>query len=133
MPKNAVLASLAVLALGVAGYLMYATASTGPLPSTYTAKAWSFSTNSEVEITYGATETEPFTCPETGNKTAYRLYYCMDEEIKVVPKLTERDGTYVISGYMECPVCGSKNLMAYDPELFPETADAEIVLPKQHP
>ena len=133
MPKNAVLSGIAVVAVGVAGYFIYANTMSGPLPEQYTATAWSFGNNSEVQIKYNATDNDPFTCPVTGTETAYRLYYCNKCEHKVVPQLTLRDGKYVISGYPQCPNCGSNSLIIYDPEIMPEATNAEVALPKEHP
>lgn len=133
MQKNAVLSLVAVIALAVAGYLAFSTSTSQALPSEYSAYAWSFGSNQEVQITYDPSEHDPYTCPISNTKTAYLLYYCNNCEHKVVPKLTNKDGAYRIVGYAKCPNCGSGNLTPYDPALMPEAKDAELTLPKEHP
>lgn len=133
MQKNVVLSLVAVVALAVAGYLIFSSTTSDALPSEYSAQAWSFASNQEVTVEYAAGDAEPFICPVSGSQTAYRLHYCNNCDHKVVPQLTNDNGKFRIIGYSTCPNCGSTALTAYDPETMPEAANAELALPKEHP
>lgn len=132
--KNVVLTAVAVIALAIAGYMVFSNSGSGvDLPDQYEVAAYSFSAKQKVTVKAKMGEKGPFVCPITGETTAYPLKYCMNCYHAVVPKLERDDnGVLIIPPFPVCPSCGSTHLSAYDPK-YKDMEEAELALPDEHP
>ena len=134
-PKNIALVGVAVVALGVAAYLVFARDGQTRLPSTYMTHGICLSCKKEGVVHHDKTATNPFKCPDCGRLAFYPWYFCSDCSQRSVPDLVRADpaGPWRVRGFPVCRACRSNHIGAWLPNLPDQKPAADAPLPEWTP
>lgn len=126
--KNAILALIAVVCVGVAGwrFLSSGKGGGGTLPAKSAAHAMCLACKTESEVTFPSKELPPHKCAACDQQAAYPLWICRECRYRFIPALGKRaDGPPRPSPFPSCPHCGCNDVAPWDPEFFNAVADAK--------
>ena len=86
--KQLVLGIVALLAFGIAGYLVFGRSSrVVEIAKNFTEYGVCLSCKAEGQVTYPREEIAPHRCPKCGQQAFYPYYYCNDCKYRFVPAL----------------------------------------------
>lgn len=128
--KNVVLGVVAVVIFGVAAFLYFYPWETAPeLPKQFTVHGVCLDTQKEFTVTVPLGEAAPYPNPETGRRTVYPWYFCLECRHRFVslppsataPAAVPTTGPQRMPGMVVCPLCSSAATGAWQP-LDPDEA-----------
>lgn len=133
--KNALLLTLAVLALGLAGYRVFSSKPSLPkLPNQVTSNVVCANCRQECPVQHSFNDPGPFACPACGDKAAFKWLYCNVCHHRFVPRLVERDdGGWRPTPYPSCTHCGCTDVTLFDTENPDHNPEGDAELPKWPP
>ncbi|MCH7721257.1 MAG: hypothetical protein IH988_09775 [Planctomycetes bacterium] len=121
--RQRILLGVAVAGLAVAAYLFARAGREGRLPDRYTIEGVCLKCEQEAQITFDATNPQPFECADCGERSVYEWMYCFECKHRFVPKLVKRpDQPPQFPMIPVCSDCGTQRVGAYlpiDPEQEP--------------
>lgn len=130
--KNAILGVIAVVALGVS-VVMFARGSQPKklLGKTYTVHGPCLNCGWDGDYEQPSQERLPGACPACGQRAAYQWWYCETCNHRFVPPLMRDEDPPKMPITANCPNCGSRCVVCWDPIVYPqETIAGDVKLPK---
>lgn len=131
--KNAVMGGLALVVLGIAGYLFFRPTETVTFPSTKRIDGVCLACKAEQNTTADLTSPPPFVCDSCGSSAVFSWMYCNACKKRFIPHITMQDGVPKLPVIPACTGCGSTNTTQYatdDPDQAPV---GDVALPKWPP
>lgn len=135
MAKNAVLITIAVIAVGVAVYRFTSAKPTSfRPPDTIGVDGVCLNCKQEVHVDVPAREPTPWVCPACGERAVYTWMYCGECQYRFVPNLIPGAEGYPVPPQVKtCTHCGCQKVGAYDPDSTIQSPVGDAKLPKWTP
>lgn len=133
--RNAVLISVAVVALGAATWLLFAGARDSAPDHGDESFCYGVCLNCKAEdrYTYPRGDVPPFVCHSCGQQAVYPLFYCTNCGKLFVPVLDTSVSPPRIPLVPWCTECGSSSVQPYYPEAMLDEPTGRAPLPKWPP
>lgn len=134
--KNAILAVVAVLGFGVAGFMVYRSSTSDPsTPDAFEAIGACLDCKQEVHVKHDAMEVEPFACTACGKKAVFKWMYCnqCNRRFVPVPAKSPIDGSPCLPQTPECSGCHCADVTFYIAGFENQIPAGDVELPPLEP